>query len=247
MGNSKSTMKNAEALANKLSTQNDELSSQVSSLKDTIAALNATVSQMQAKLDKMEKTEPQPSPSINHGPGVDTSQISAKLDKMEKIETQMSAMNGAISALKAIVPSDMKTKLEKLDKLDQMEAKITQLSKAPAPAPASAPTPITSNSAVTVDPELLKTVKKMQEIDMCRLHNYHRTHKIQWPPSLAAPAELKGGLPKIERDVINLSPAQIDALAAALGLPELPEEESERGATDRHLQILYYIGVYYHH
>lgn len=240
-------MKNATELANKLTNQNAELSAQVSSLNETIAALAATVSQMQTKLEKMEKTGAQSPPPPTPNNGVDTSLISAKLDKIENLEAQMSTMNDTISSLKTAVPADMKAKLQKLEKLDQMEAKITQLSNAPAPqAPAAAPVAANSN-AITVDPELLKTVKKMQEIDMCRLHNYHRSHKIQWPPSLEVPAELQGGLPKAERDVINLKAPQIDALAAALGLPELPEEESERGSTDRHLQVLYYLGVYYHH
>ncbi|KAF5373618.1 hypothetical protein D9758_000989 [Tetrapyrgos nigripes] len=249
MGNSKSTMKNATELANKLTNQNAELSAQVSSLKDTISALNATVSQMQAKLEKMEKTEVQspPAPPTSTNNSIDTLQISAKLDKIDTLETQMSTLNSTVSSLKSAVPSGMKEKLEKLEKLDQMEAKITQLLMTPAPqAPVPASVPVAANgNAVTADPELLKTVKKMQEIDMCRLHNYHRSHKIQWPPSLEVPAELKGGLPKEERDLINLSAPQINALAAALGLPDLPEGES--GSTDRHLQVLYYLGVYYHH
>ncbi|KAK7455146.1 hypothetical protein VKT23_011017 [Stygiomarasmius scandens] len=245
MGNSKSTMKKAEALANKLSTQNAELSTQVSSLKDTVSQLAATVEQIQARLDRMEKNSAQ-APTITPTT-VDTSHIEAKLDRMETMEAQMSAMNNSISSLKASVPSDMKAKLEKLEKLDQMEAKITQLSDAPAPQAPSSPSASPNGQAITMDPEILKTIKKIQEIDMARLHNYHRSHKIQWPPSLVVPAELKDGLPKTERDVINLSPDQINALATALGLPDLPEDESERGSTDRHLQVLYYIGVYYHH
>ncbi|THV03994.1 hypothetical protein K435DRAFT_774642 [Dendrothele bispora CBS 962.96] len=244
MGNSKSTLKNAEALANKLSTQNTELVTQVSSLRDTVAQLSASMATIQAKLDRMEKTGTQASAPAPVS--FDTSQIEAKLDKMQAMEAQISAMNDTVSSLKVTVPADMKTRLDKLQKLDQMEAKITQLTNAPAPQ-APSPAPASNSAAVTVDPDILKTVKRMHEIDMARLHNYHRSHKIQWPPSLVAPAELKGDLPKTEREVINLSADQINALATALGLPDLPEDESERGSTDRHLQVLYYIGVYYHH